>query len=128
MACGKVNPDVKADYEESVLVVNAIGELLEKNKTLQILDLSYNNFDTSAVELFNDKLKNNHRLLEIRLKGSNVEIDSSGFLHPNNGNVMSIISSQHLADETNSSGDGGKASGKSYRSGAWVDNMHGQRM
>ena len=34
---------------------------------------------------------------------------------------MSIISSQHLADETNSSGDGGKVSGKSYRSGAWVD-------
>ena len=119
---GKVNPDVKADYEESVLVVNAIGELLEKNKTLQILDLSYNNFDTSAVEIFNDKLKNNHRLLEIRLKGSNVEIDSWGFLHPNNGNVMSIISSQHLADETNSSGDGGKVSVKSYRSGAWVDN------
>ena len=53
---GKVNPDIKADYEESVLVVNAIGELLEK-KTLET-DLSYNNFDTSAVELFNDKLKN----------------------------------------------------------------------
>ena len=33
----KVNLDIKSDHEESVFVIDAIGDLLEKNQTIQLL-------------------------------------------------------------------------------------------
>ena len=120
----KVNLDIKSDHEESVFVIDAIGDLLEKNQTIQLLDLSYNNFDADTIGVFNEKLKNNHTLLEIRLKGLNVEIDSCGFLNANTGNVKDIIKAQYHVEEKSmkkSNNNDVIPGAKSYRSGAWID-------
>ena len=86
---------------------------------MQLLDLSYNNFDVGTIEMFGDKVKNNHTLLELRLKGLNVEIDPCGFLNANNGNVRDIISAQYETEEIKSNTD--VEDQRSYRSGAWID-------
>ena len=61
-------------------MAQAISNCLRVNKTLQHLDLSFNNFNKESSQLISEGLEPNKTLLGFHFKGNYGYVNSKGFL------------------------------------------------
>ena len=83
--------DTKAFWEETEETIQNIAFVLSRNRTLKLLDISHNNFDVQAMQLFRKSLINNHVLLELRIFGSPATIDAKGFIHVDDSISVDVL-------------------------------------
>ena len=76
MALWKSQSRYQSVSEESEEAIRALGDALEKNSSLLMLDIGHNNFDAKAMQYFSEKLSLNYTILELRVGGSQGSIDA----------------------------------------------------
>lgn len=58
--------------------INALAEALKNNKTLKMLDISFNDIKVNCYEYLASNLAENHDLIELRLAGNQLRLDIDG--------------------------------------------------
>ena len=67
-------------FGASASPAQALGDAISLNKTLKLLDISFNRFDSFTVRIFAEKLRHNHTLLGLLCEGNGMALDARGFV------------------------------------------------